>query len=152
MHDDIVAAVDAMVEESAKTRKQIADEIGKPYTTLMRELNQADELAKLGARDLVPLMNACGGLHPLEHLASRMGCRLVMLAEACPDKADLRDEILDDHPPLLGFHQAVRGGRVSTTEAHRLMQKAIRELEETYQSYRGRHGSANLHEIKKQAG
>lgn len=76
MHDDIIQAVVQMVEESGKPIKTIAEEIGKQYSTLKRELNEFDEGAKLGVELLYPLMVACDGDQPLEYLADRRGYSL----------------------------------------------------------------------------
>lgn len=149
MHDDIIEAVEDMIEESGKPRKAIAEEIGKPYKTLMRELNSMDGGAKIGARDLVPLMRVCGGLQPLEHLAARMGCRVVCLDAIQPDKEDIRDELLDDDPLLVAFRQCIRSEE-HPEKVLRCLRELIRELEEDYALYRSQwEQRRTVHSIRK---
>ncbi len=66
--------------------------------------------------------------------AQIVGCELRCVEEVRPDRSSIRDEMLDDHPPLVAFHQAVRDGE-DPVEVHRLYQAALREIEETYALY-----------------
>jgi hypothetical protein len=66
-----------MVLEGMKPAKVVAEEIGKPYTTLLREINPYDSGAKVGADLLLPLMHATGSMEPLEYLANNLGYVLV---------------------------------------------------------------------------
>lgn len=63
-----------------------------------------------------------------------VGCELRCIEEARPDRDSIAEEMLDDHPPLVAFHQAVRAG-ADHVEVHRLYQHALREIEETYALY-----------------
>jgi len=69
--------INDMVEESGRKKSEIAADMGKPLSTLSREISPYDEGAKLGVADLLPLMNACGSVAPLEWLAAARGLRLV---------------------------------------------------------------------------
>ena len=50
-----------------------AKSIGKPYSTLLREVNPYDTGAKLGAETLLQIMTQTGDLKPLEFMASSLG-------------------------------------------------------------------------------
>lgn len=49
---------------------------GKPYSTLLREVNPYDTGAKLGAETLLQIMTQTGDLKPLEFMASSLGYEL----------------------------------------------------------------------------
>lgn len=49
---------------------------GKPYSTLLREVNPYDTGAKLGAETLMHIMKTTGNVTPLEKMALEMGYRL----------------------------------------------------------------------------
>lgn len=53
--------------------REIAERIGKPYSTLMRECNPHDECAKIGVETLVKIMEATGNYAPLKALANECG-------------------------------------------------------------------------------
>ena len=65
-----------LVLESPLGAKAIAQSIGKPYSTLLREVNPYDAGAKLGAETLLNLMKITGNVEPLQHMAQEMGFRL----------------------------------------------------------------------------
>ena len=72
-YNTLTEVIEAMIDEGEKPIKAIAAEIGKPYPTLKRELNPADDGAKLGADVLLGIMASCGSIAPLEWLADRLG-------------------------------------------------------------------------------
>ena len=135
MHGDILDVINGMVDESGKKLAQIAEEIGKPYPTLKRELNEFDDGAKLGVMTLLPLMRSCNSVAPIQYLASRMGQRLTDMAEVCPDKPSLPEEMLDDLPSLTAYHQAMREGKPLEV-VNALMQAAIGDMEQDFVAYR----------------
>lgn len=137
MHGDILEFVNDMIDRSGKSLRQIAEEIGKPYGTLKRELNEFDDGAKFGAMTLLPVARCCpGGLCELtQYFAARSGQRLVDMTEACPDKPTLPEEMLDDLPHLAALHEAVRQGK-PLEAVHELLQAAIRDLEQDFVAYR----------------
>lgn len=51
MSNDLITTVHDLVLESPIGAKAIAQAVGKPYLTLLREVNPYDTGAKLGARD-----------------------------------------------------------------------------------------------------
>ncbi|MHC1744858.1 MAG: hypothetical protein AB9873_17775 [Syntrophobacteraceae bacterium] len=63
-----------------------------------------------------------------------VGCELRCIDELNPDRSSITEEILDDHPPLVAFHQAIRNGEDAVV-VHQLYQDARREIEETYALY-----------------
>jgi hypothetical protein len=67
---------DAVLEGPVKAAC-VAERIGKPYPTLMRELNPFDPKAKLGAETLLAIMQATGDAAPLEFMARELGYALV---------------------------------------------------------------------------
>ncbi|MHC1727983.1 MAG: hypothetical protein AB9866_18600 [Syntrophobacteraceae bacterium] len=63
-----------------------------------------------------------------------VGCELRCTDELKPDRSTITDEILDNHPPLVAFHQAIRNGEDAVV-VHQLYQDARREIEETHALY-----------------
>lgn len=135
MHGDILEVINAMIDECPKSLAQIAEEIGKPYPTLKRELNEFDDGAKLGVMTLLPLMLACGSDRPINYLGSRMGKRLVDMASVCPDQPTLPEELLDDLPSLAAYHDAIRQG-LPVEAVNAIMQLLIHEIEQDFVAYR----------------
>lgn len=60
----------------ARRSKWVAQQIGKPYPTMMRELNPHDHSAKLGADTLLEIMRVTRDVAALEYMASEMGYQL----------------------------------------------------------------------------
>ena len=65
-YNTLSEVVSDMIENGNKPIKAIAADIGKPYSTLKRELNVDDDMAKLGADALLGIMASCGSIAPLE--------------------------------------------------------------------------------------
>ncbi len=61
------------VMNSRFSLKELAERIGKPYPTLLRELNPYDRGAKLGVETLLEIMQATGDTSPLEYMARELG-------------------------------------------------------------------------------
>lgn len=107
MQSDILEMVNAMIEESRKTIQQIADEIGKPYPTLKRELNEFDEGAKLGARILYPIARACNATDRLAaYFAHRAGGQFRKHGCGQPDAESMSQECLQAHHAMAAFTDA----------------------------------------------
>ena len=70
-YNTLTEVIESMIDEGEKPIKAIAAEIGKPYPTLKRELNPADDGAKLGADALLGIM--AGGQARLCREAQGMG-------------------------------------------------------------------------------
>lgn len=81
-----------MVEDCGRQKTAIAADMGKPLSTFSREVSPYDEVAKLGASDIIPLSNACNSDAVIEWLADARGYRLIP-KDARPDGADMNEEI-----------------------------------------------------------
>lgn len=76
-HNSITRVVQEMVLEGKKPAKIVAEEINKPYSTLLRELNPFDMGAKIGIETLIDIMRSTGSVEALEYLANEFGYELV---------------------------------------------------------------------------
>lgn len=76
MSGEFVRIIHDTVLESPLGAKQIAQAVGKPYSTLLREINPYDTGAKLGAETLVRVMQVTNNHSPLYHVAEQMGYSL----------------------------------------------------------------------------
>ncbi|WP_302554098.1 phage regulatory CII family protein [uncultured Bilophila sp.] len=94
-YNTLTEVIEAMIDEGEKPIKAIAAEIGKPYPTLKRELNPADDGAKLGADVLLGIMRSCGSIAPLEWLADRLGYVVRRKGWSEPDRASWGEEMAD---------------------------------------------------------
>ena len=77
MTTEFAKIIHAMVVENAVPVKELAQRIGKPYSTLLREANPYDEKAKLGVETFVQLLKATGDISPMEHIARELDLELV---------------------------------------------------------------------------
>lgn len=69
--------------------KGVAAKIGKPYSTMMRELNLFDAGAKLGVLTLISMIRVTRNVSPVRILAAACGFDLVPCPNAPdPDHAD----------------------------------------------------------------
>lgn len=73
---NLISTVHNLVLESGLGAKNIAAAVGKPYSTLLREINPFDDGAKLGAETLVDIMKVTENIRPLEHIAQQFGYEL----------------------------------------------------------------------------
>ena len=95
-------AVGRMIEVSERPVKAVAADIGKPYSTLCRELDPDDEGAKLGAETLYPIIvSVCGPCPlvvpaPLEWLCHRLSFAPLPFGCAEPDADTFQEEAMQD--------------------------------------------------------
>lgn len=129
MRGDILEVINAMIDESPKRLAQIAEEIGKPYPTLKRELNEFDDGAKLGVMSVLPLMRACDSASPLEYLAYRMGFRLVPLGAEDPDAKDMDEECLQGFQAVSALVSGIKS-QASYTRLICLHEAATKEVDD----------------------
>jgi hypothetical protein len=73
----VTKIVQDTVLEGVMPAKVVAARIGKPYSTLLREINPFDEGAKIGAETMLEIMKVTGDVRALEHIASELGLKLV---------------------------------------------------------------------------
>ena len=123
-----------MALTSGKPAKVLAKEVGKPSSTLMRELSSEDKGAKLGVEMLLPLMRACGSIMPLRFLASRMDSRVASLRDVTPDKSTLHEELLDSYDALAQYHRAIMDNEPLENVAE-LREMLIRQVQEDFVAY-----------------
>lgn len=77
MPTNLLKTIHSMVLKNDMPTKALADEIGKRYSTLLRELNPKDDGAKLGAETLLKIMQQTGDIHPLAYMANLLGYDIV---------------------------------------------------------------------------
>jgi len=134
MQTDIRNVILEMVRNCPKPIKQVADALGKPYSTLMRELDPEDRRAKLGVETLLPLMQACNSTAPLRFLAEAMEHRLVSNRDIKPDKATFHEELLDTYQALVDYHRAMLEGLPADVVGKR-REVLIRQVKEDFVFY-----------------
>lgn len=139
MSADIRSVILEMVQNCPKPIKVVADDLGKPYSTLMRELDPEDRRAKLGVEMLLPLMQACDSTAPLRVLAESMGYRLVSNRDIKPDKPTFHEELLDTYQALVDYHRAMLEGLPLDVVGKR-REVLIRQLKEDFAFYVSRGG------------
>lgn len=76
MVSELSTLIHNLVLDNPVPAKDLAKAIGKPYSTLLREVNPYDAGAKLGAETLLQIMAQTGDTKPLEYMASKLGFNL----------------------------------------------------------------------------
>lgn len=71
--------IHCMVLESPISARDLAKAVGKPYSTLLREINPYDSVAKLGVETYFQLLEKTGDLSSLEYMLHRLGLGLAPL-------------------------------------------------------------------------
>lgn len=137
MKDELQRVVLEMVQNCPVPMKNIADELGKPYSTLMRELDPGDRGAKLGIELLVPMMKICNSVAPLRYMAGVMGYRVASMREISPDKCTFHEELLDTYQALVEYHRAMMEEQPLEVVAE-LREVLIRQLKEDFVAFMGR--------------
>lgn len=66
-----------LVLESPTPARDLARGVGKPYSTLLREVNPYDTGAKLGMETMLDLMKLTGNVSPLNYMAQTLGYSIV---------------------------------------------------------------------------
>lgn len=114
--------------------KALAAELGKAYTTLIRELNPDDDGAKLGADSLLPMMRATGDIRILEWLADRMGYTLIKKSDIVPDRSSWQAEHVQDTGDLGEMARMMDAG-APPSDVYRQCRKACENIQETAAQY-----------------
>lgn len=73
---ELTRIVQQTILEGSKPAKQVSQEIGKAYSTMLREANPYDTSAKVGVETLMAIMETTGNVAPLKYMAERMGYAL----------------------------------------------------------------------------
>lgn len=68
--------IHSSILESSVPAKVIAKKIGKPYPTLLREVNPYDEGAKFGIETMLQILKITGDVAPLAYMAGELGLEL----------------------------------------------------------------------------
>lgn len=76
MISELTRIVHQVVLNSHIPAKALAKEIGKSYSTLLREVNPYDTGAKLGVDTLMDIMRETGNIEPLHYMAQQFGFSL----------------------------------------------------------------------------
>jgi hypothetical protein len=74
---ELTRIIQQSILEGRKPAKAVSEEIGKPYSTMLREANPYDTSAKVGVETLLDIMRATGDVSPLRHMARLLGYELV---------------------------------------------------------------------------
>ena len=82
MAEELSKLIHAMILDSPVPVKVLAKRIGKPYSTLLREVNPYDEGAKLGVETFVQIVKATGNTSPIEFIARELNLELVPKRES----------------------------------------------------------------------
>ncbi len=78
MQSEFSTIIHNLVLDNPMPAKDLARAIGKPYSTLLREVNPYDSGAKLGAESLFQIMSVTGNYRPMEYMAQKLGLELNM--------------------------------------------------------------------------
>ena len=98
---DITKITQEIVLEGPKPAKVVAETIGKPYSTLLREINPYDTGAKIGVETLLQIMKATQNASPLDFMAREMGYTLVPLDRLVSTKSfALHGELYSTAPKM----------------------------------------------------
>ena len=90
MRSDLIKILHNLVLDNPTPAKVLAKEIGKPYSTLLREINPYDTGAKLGVETLLQIMKLTKNVAPLEYMANQLGYSLVASSS---DNAEMGDSL-----------------------------------------------------------
>lgn len=77
MAGELLKIIHAMVRDCRVPTKVLAQQIGKPYSTLLREVNPNDGGAKLGVETFIQLLKATGDTGPIEYIARELDLEVV---------------------------------------------------------------------------
>lgn len=95
--------VHGMVLECPISARELAKGVGKPYSTLLREINPYDTGAKLGVETYFQLIEKTGDLSSLEYMLHRLGFCLA------PLDAPLAEAWRKRPRPVPGYSQQYSG-------------------------------------------
>jgi hypothetical protein len=135
--DSLTELLHDIATEGEVPAKAIAAGMGKHYKTMMRELNEFDEGAKIGVDALLPFMLAAKSSVPLEFLAGHMGYRLVPISSSVQDEGkSLEEELLDNLPHYTAWQEALRSVFTSYERVNQIRQAIDAELDQDFIAWR----------------
>ncbi len=76
MQGEFTTIIHNLVLDNPMAAKDLAKALGKPYSTLLREVNPYDTGAKLGAETLFQIMAITGNIKPMEYMSSKLGLEI----------------------------------------------------------------------------
>lgn len=132
-HESLTEVLRADIKRapSGKSASLIAELLGKPYTTLMNELNPEQPGAKFGAELLLPVMELTDSDEPLHYLAKRRGGVFIKLSKA---GASMGERQLIRTVKEFGEFASVTGealedGRLTQEERRRILKEGYESVE-----------------------
>lgn len=134
-------AVNMIIGQSGYPEKGISADIGKPLSTLQRELNPHDDGAKLGVDTLFPLIRSCCGDNPgeapepLVWLCKRLGFEPVKIGTVEPNADTIERECLESVQSVSAVHAAIMEGK-HPHEVEGLIMSAKKDLDQDGTLYR----------------
>lgn len=83
---ELTRIIQQSILEGRKPAKTVSEEIGKPYSTMLREANPYDTSAKVGVETLLDIMRITGDTRPLQYMATALGMEIIPLREPVAEK------------------------------------------------------------------
>lgn len=77
MQGELSRLIHSAILHSELPAKALAERIGKPYSTLLREVNPHDHGAKLGVETFIDIVKATGDITPFRYIADQLGLDLI---------------------------------------------------------------------------
>ena len=77
MTEQLSEIIQSMILKSRIPAKELAEQLGKPYSTLLREANPNDEGAKLGVETFIKILKLTGDTAPIEYIAQELDLEVV---------------------------------------------------------------------------
>lgn len=77
MHGELTRLIHSTIIQNELPARDLAEKIGKPYSTLLREVNPHDSGAKLGVETFMDIIMATGDITPVRYMAEQLGLELV---------------------------------------------------------------------------
>lgn len=119
-----------------RSRSQVYRWCENPETASNPSRNPLDRIQSLFLR-LEEVGRVDLAISALKTLADSIGMRVIPKIAPEPDQPTLQDEMLDDLPHLVRFHDSMKDGK-TLGEVERLLEKAVNELHEDFEMYKRR--------------
>lgn len=115
----------------------LAEDGDKPRSkaTLYGDLNpNSTNLGRLKAKDMYRFMKIAHNFEPLRVMAAMCGFSLVSLSSVEPDAPTVEQEMLQDYPAVVAFHEAIQNFRSGNTDYETVLARlegALLDLRQT---------------------